>query len=112
LPDQIPAAFKISPLPKKVLSWVAAVLRMHKLYLTGNKRAPTSPKTAVGNVGSACAQRLGLPLTPSSLRYPNKKSTSLPSLLSLASEQLLGLKKENLQALVNEQWLRALSEQP
>jgi hypothetical protein len=109
LPHQIPADFTISPLPKNVLSWVAAVLQMHKSYLTANKKAPTRPMTPVGEAGSDSAMKPASLLTPSSLLYPSKKLTLLPRLSSCASEQLLGLKTEKLQELANKQWRRALT---
>jgi hypothetical protein len=113
LPDQIPADFAISPLPKKVVSWVAAVLQMHKLYLTADKRAPMSPTTEAGTAGSVSAPNLASLLTPTSLLYPSKKLTLSPKLsLSCATEQLLGLKTERVQELASKQWRQALSEHP
>jgi hypothetical protein len=112
LPEQIPANFAISPLPKKVLSWVAVVLQTHELYLMGDRKPPTSPRTAAGADGLVSATKPAWLLTPSSLPYPNSNSTLLPRLSSRASAQLSGLKTENLQDLANEQWLQALSERP
>jgi hypothetical protein len=112
LPSQIPANFKILPLPKKILSWTAAILQTHELYVTAARKAPTSPKTGLGDAGLASATEPVSPLTPSSLLYPSRKSTSLLSPSSLAIEQLAGLNKVDLQDTVNAQWLLALSARP
>jgi hypothetical protein len=103
LSKQIPAGFPISPLPKKVLSWIAVVLQTYESYLMANRKAPTSPKTVAGIAGLDSATKPASLLTPSSLPYPNRKSMSLPRLSSRASKQLLELKTANLWDLTNEQ---------
>jgi hypothetical protein len=80
LPDQIPANFA------KVLSWVVAVLQMHKLYLAADKRALMSPMTEACTAGLASALNPASLLTPSSLLYPSKKLTLLPKLSSRATK--------------------------
>jgi hypothetical protein len=42
LPQQISENFKISKLPKKILSWNAAILGTHESYVMADKKDPTS----------------------------------------------------------------------
>jgi hypothetical protein len=58
--SQIPANFKISPLPKKILSWIVMVLQTHKIHLTLAKRAQTKPMIDAGTNGSFLQPRLPL----------------------------------------------------
>jgi hypothetical protein len=112
LPAQIPANFKISTLPKKILSWVAAILRTHELYVMADKKDPTNPKIGAGAAGSDSATEPVSHLTPSSLLYHNRRSTSWQNPSSPVTEQLRGLNAVNLRGIVNAQWLQALSERP
>jgi hypothetical protein len=66
-----------------------------------DKRVPMNPKTAAGDAGLVSAPKPASLLTPSSLLYPNRKSTLSPNLSSLASEQLIGLPTAKLSELVN-----------
>jgi hypothetical protein len=112
LPAQIPANFAISPLPTKILSWIAVILQTHELYVTADKKAQMNLKTAVGDGGLDSAPEPDSPLTPSSLLYHNEKSKSWQNPSSLATAQLSGLNMVDLRATVNAQWLQALCERP
>ncbi len=112
LPAQIPANFAISPLPTKILSWIAVILQTHELYVTADKKAQMNLKTAVGDGGLDSAPEPDSLLTPSSLLYHNEKSKSWQNPSSLATAQLSGLNMVDLRATVNAQWLQALCERP
>jgi hypothetical protein len=112
LPAQIPANFVISPLPSKILSWVAVILQTHESYVKADKRPPMNPKTAAGDDGLDSAPEQASNLTPSSLLYHSPKSTSWPNPSLTAIEQLSGLNRVDLQATVNDQWLQALCARP
>jgi hypothetical protein len=105
---QIPENFVISPLPSKILSWIAVILQTHESYVMADKKAPTNQKIAVGGDGSVSAPKQVSTQTPSSLLYPSAKLTSLQSPSSPATAQLTGLNMVKLQAIVNDQCLQAL----
>jgi hypothetical protein len=112
LPQQIPANFVISPLPTKILSWIAVILQTHELYVMADKKAQTNPKTAAGDGGLDSAPEPASKLTPSSLLYRSEKLKSWQNPSSPATAQLSGLNMVDLRATVNAQWLQALCERP
>jgi hypothetical protein len=112
LHQQIPANFAISPLPSKILSWIVAILQTHESYVMEDRKARTNQKIAAGADGLVSAPKPDSKLTPSSLLYPSAKLTTWPSPSSLATEQLIGLNKVDLRAIVNNQWLQALCARP
>jgi hypothetical protein len=110
--SQIPANFKISPLPKKILSWIVTVLQTHELYLTLDRRARMKPTTAAGAAGSDSAPTLASGLTLSSILYPSKRKTSSAEPSLPATELHSGASPVNLQAIVNGRWSQVLSARP
>jgi hypothetical protein len=112
MPAQIPENFLISPLPSKILSWIAVIRQTHESYVKADKRRQTNPKTKADVDGSDSATEPASKLTPSSLLYHSAKSTSSPNPSSTAIKQLNGLNTVNLQATVNGQWLQALCARP
>jgi hypothetical protein len=68
-----------------------AGINAQELYVMADERAQMNPKTDVGVNGLGSAPELASKLTPSSLFYPNMKSTLWQKPSSLATEQLTGL---------------------
>lgn len=111
-PSQIPENFSISPLPRKILSWLTMVLRTHESYLTLSKRVLTKQPIGVGDVGWDSVITPASTLTPSSLPYPTRKPTSSLEPFCPAFEPLSGASTADLQGIVNDQWFHRLSERP
>jgi hypothetical protein len=110
--SQIPENFKISPLPRKILSWIVTVLQMHESYLTLAKRARTKPTTDAGADGLDSAPMLASGLTLSSILYPSKRKTSSVEPSSPVTGLPSGASPVNLQDIVNARWSQVLSERP
>jgi hypothetical protein len=112
LASQIPANFKILPLPSAILSWATQVLQIAESSLIRARRKEMKPKTGSGDVGSTSAAKEGCRLTPSSLLYPagDKNFSSGHSWDSTATQT--GIKTANLPATVRDQWYRALCAVP
>jgi hypothetical protein len=110
--SQIPENFKISPLPRKILSWIVMVLRTHESYLTLARRAQTKPTTDAGDDGSASAPKPVSGLTLSSILYPSKRKTSSAEPSLHVTELHCGASPVQLKGIVNAQWSQVLSERP
>jgi hypothetical protein len=111
--EQIPANFKISPLPKKISSWVLSVLQIAASYLTAESKRATNLTTELGGGGLVSAPRREEVLTLSSLNYPqsDENFSSDPSLSAFVRRNG---KKEAAQLMesVKSQWSRALCAKP
>ena len=112
LPQLIPRTFAISPLPSEILSFATLALRTLESSLIRKPSPRTSPGTESGGAGSGSALPPDSSITPSSLTYPDRTSTS-------SSEPFLkptGLPVGHLQAElldnVQESWWQQLSALP
>jgi hypothetical protein len=112
LPQLIPEAFMISPLPSEVLSWITLALRTIESSWTRNKRRDTKLGTETGDAGSRIAPSPESVLTPSSLIYPKTPRSSSFAPSSASIELLNGASQENWKADIQSHWSQALCEVP
>jgi hypothetical protein len=109
--SQIPATFEIAQLPREILLWVTLVLQTAELSLTAKRKGPVKTGTAHGAAGEDSAKKPGT-LTPSSLLYPHRNVTFVPSPSYNAIEPPNGLSTESLKETVRDSWLQALCGRP
>jgi hypothetical protein len=104
IPQLIPAAFEISPLPSKISSFVILALQTIELSWIGNRKRPTRNETESGAGGSPSAPRPALTITLSSLTYNPLKpsSSSVPFSLSIAWQH--GVQQAQFLASVQAPW--------
>jgi hypothetical protein len=95
LPQLVPRAFKISPLPSEVLSWITLALRTVELSWMRNKRRETKQGIESGVGGLPFAPWPESLTTPSSLLYPTTPKTYSFEPSSASTEQLSGLSQES-----------------
>jgi hypothetical protein len=112
LSTQIPRAFRISRLPREILSWITLVLRIAELSVMPVAKPQTKTRTAPGDGGSPSASPAASGTTPSSLLYPHKNSSSSSSPSSASIELLRGMHQVDLQGSVSNQWSAALCATP
>jgi hypothetical protein len=108
LPQLIPKAFSISPLPAEILSFTTRALQIAELSWIRAKSPPTKVKTGSGAAGLDTATKQASKLTSSSLLYPseNENSSFDPSSHSIA--KLSGLQQADFLESVRAPWWRQL----
>jgi hypothetical protein len=112
LSTQIPHDFRVSRLPKEILSWITLVLRIAELSVTPAAKQPTKMRTEPGADGSLSASPAASGTTPSSLLYPHKNNNSSLSPSSASIELLRGMHQVDLKESVSHQWSAALCATP
>jgi hypothetical protein len=112
LPQLIPRAFKISPLPSNVLYWIMLALRTVESSWTRNRKRATRQETEFGSTGKPTSSSPRSPITPSSLLYRMMPSTSsfVPSLASTA--QLSGVSQAEWMDDIRNHWSQTPSGLP
>lgn len=112
LPNQIPDTFEIVQLPSEILSWISLMLLTAESSLTAAKKDATKGPIESGGDGKGSASQRGLDQIRSSLCYPSSNANFLSKPFCSDTEQLIGLRTGNLQAIVSDLWEEALSAKP
>jgi hypothetical protein len=101
LPQLVPAAFRISPLPSEVLCFAMQVLVLVESSWIRNKKQPRKNTTESGDAGRTFATPPESPITSSLLMYPKTPASSSPEPSSRCTEPLPETRPEALLANVD-----------
>jgi hypothetical protein len=112
LPSQVPANFKISPLPSEILCWITRVLQIAASSLEVAKKGDTRTPTEFGGDGPDSARAPATALISSSLCYPTTSESLLQNPSFSVTGTPLGPPPGTLQGLVSSLWSQTLSAKP
>ena len=112
LTSQVPANFRISPLPNAILCWIIRVLQIAASSLGVARRGDTRIPTECGDAGSDSAEKPDSNLTRSSLCYPTTSESCLPRRFFSVTAPPPGLPVGALQETVKGRWSQALCVKP
>ena len=94
IPQLIPEAFEISPLPSEISSFLIQALQTIESSWIRSKRKPTRKRTVSGDDGTPSAPPQDSSITLSSLSYEASNASSSYGLFSPSTEWLTGVKLE------------------
>ena len=108
-PQLVPADFRISHLPNKILSFASQAVQIFESSLTQKLKAEQKHTTESGGAGPASARISSTTNTPALLEYPQRKLTISygPSLRFTGNQTLLS--QERLLTNVRSRWSQILS---
>jgi hypothetical protein len=112
LPQLVPAAFDIAPLPGEILFFATQVLVLVESSWIRNKKQPMRNTTGFGDASLTFATPPTSPITSSLLMYPKSPANSSPEPSSHCTGPLPGTSPGALLANVDSLWSAALSETP
>jgi hypothetical protein len=112
IPQLIPQAFSILPLPNEISSFLIQALQTIELSWIQNKRKLTKNETESGADGSTSAPKWASTITLSSLSYSTKKTSSSSDPFCPSTEWLVGARQAPFLASVRAPWFCRLCEMP
>lgn len=112
-PDQIPANFKISPLPPRILScWALQALQIAESSLTPSRKPVMNPETECGAAGQDSVSKQVFTVTSTSVLYVSKSKRSFAKPSLPAFDPPPGRLRGGLEAQGRSQYLQGLCAKP